>query len=276
MKKLWPAGAVALCLAAVLLLLPGKREVDLPVLIYHAFCPEDSGVISESWVSADRLAEQLAALQAVGYRSVTLADLAAGSKLPDKPILITADDGYLDNLTVAAPIFEQYGFTLSVAVIGVSAGKETYKDTGTPIIPHFSLEQAQPWVERGVVELFSHSYDLHQGDLDGPDHRHSVTRLEGESDEAYRYVLEQDFRRSLEQLGTLGAPALAYPHGEYTEISERAARAAGFRITLTTETGLNRITQGDTENLYLLRRNMVTQKQTGTALVQLLQDLKAE
>jgi len=275
-KKLWPALAAALCIGLAAMLLAPAKPVSVPVLLYHAFCPEDSGVISESWVSAGRLEEQLAALKEAGYRSVTLGDLMAGKKLPKKPLVITADDGYLDNLTVAAPIFEKYGFTLSVAVIGVSAGKDTYKETGTPIIPHFSLEEARPWVEKGVIELFSHTYDLHQGDLDGPDHRHSVTRLEGETDEAYRTALETDFRRSLEQLAELGVPALAYPHGEYGEIPEAAAASAGFRLTMTTETGTNFLTSGSAEGLTLLRRNMVTQGQTGEALVKLLDNMAAQ
>ena len=267
MKKFWFLLPAALVLAA-LMLIPGRsRETVLPVLLYHAFCPEESGVSSSVWVSADRLEEQLAALKEAGYRSVPLADLIAGKRLPEKPILITADDGYLDNLTVAAPIFEKYGFTLAVAVIGVSEGKDTYKETGVPIIPHFSLEQAQPWVEKGVIELFSHTYDLHLGDLDPEGHRHSVTRLEGESDEQYLEALRADFDRSMAQLAGLGVPALAYPHGEYSEIAEQAARDAGFQITMTTETGINRITPGRPEDLRLLRRNMVTNRETGADLV---------
>ena len=93
MKKFWFLLPAALVLAA-LMLIPGRsRETILPVLLYHAFCPEESGVSSSVWVSADRLEEQLAALKEAGYRSVPLADLIAGKRLPEKPIKrITPDD----------------------------------------------------------------------------------------------------------------------------------------------------------------------------------------
>ena len=63
-------------------------------------------------------------------------------KLPEKPLLITIDDGYQNNLDLAAPLLEKYGFCANIAVIGVSIGHTTYKDTDIPITPHFSLEDA--------------------------------------------------------------------------------------------------------------------------------------
>lgn len=47
-------------------------------------------------------------------------------------------------------------------MIGVSIGRTTYKDTDIPITPHFSLEDARPWVARGVLTVTTHSYDMHQ------------------------------------------------------------------------------------------------------------------
>lgn len=272
-KALWMALATAVL--AIVMILTTEKQVKVPMLLYHAFCQEEEGVISEAWVSADRLEEQLAALKDAGYTSVKLADLIAGSELPEKPIVLTADDGYLDNLTVAAPIFEKYGFTLSVAVIGVSEGKETYKETGTAIIPHFSLEQAKPWVDKGVIELFSHTYDMHQGDLDPKGHRESVKRMEGETPEQYKAALEADFAKSLAQLGDLGVPALAYPHGAHTPEAEQAARAVGIKLTMATQSGMNYLVPGKTpEKLLLMNRTTVTQKHTGEGLLNAIANLK--
>ena len=252
-------------------------SAQVPILLYHAFCEDPADVSSYTWVSTSRLEEQLSALQTAGYQSVTLSQLVdfvqTGTPLPEKPVLLTADDGYLNNLTLAAPLLEQYGFSLSIAVIGVSEGKDSYKDTGTAMIPHFSLQQAQPWVEKGVIELFSHTYDMHQGPLDPADHRESVLQMEGESDADYAAALRQDFSRALAHLAGLSAPALAYPHGMYSEQSEAVAHSCGFAVTLSTQTGGNTVTFGDPESLYLLHRNSVTQDITGRKLVALLDKL---
>ena len=163
-----------------------------------------------------------------------------------------------------------------MAVIGVSEGRDTYKDTGTPIIPHFSLEQAKPWMDKGVIELFSHTYDMHQGDLDPAGHRHSVLQLEGESEADYLAALKADFSRSAQQLEGVSAPALAYPHGRYSEQSEQAARECGFAVTLTTREGGNTVTSGKPESLYLLNRNYVKEETSGTDLIALLQQVTAQ
>ena len=88
MKKL-----VLLLLAALLLTagcssrIPSPEDPDpapvtvtpvtaqVPVLLYHAFCQTPAEAASYTWVSVPRLEEQLAALQAAGYCSVTLAQL---------------------------------------------------------------------------------------------------------------------------------------------------------------------------------------------------------
>lgn len=58
---------------------------------------------------------QLAWLQSQGYESITLTDLvyhlARGWPLPDKPVILTFDDGYRDNYTNAFPLLQKYGYT---------------------------------------------------------------------------------------------------------------------------------------------------------------------
>ena len=52
-------------------------------------------------------------LRDAGYTSVGYADLIefvnGDGKLPEKPLLITIDDGYQNNLDLAAPLLEKYG-----------------------------------------------------------------------------------------------------------------------------------------------------------------------
>lgn len=179
-------------------------------------------------------------------------------KLPEKPLLISIDDGYQNNLDLAAPLLKKYGFCANIAVIGVSIGRTTYKDTDIPITPHFSLEDARPWVARGVLTVTTHSYDMHQVTaVDGAGCRRGVLQMRGEAESDYIAALTQDYTRAQEQLAGLPGtplPVFTYPNGAYSELSERVLQALGVQVTVTTEGGANRLVKGEPETLRLLHR----------------------
>lgn len=273
--------ALILCAGALIgsgaLLAPRDipKEAQVVVLMYHSFT-ENEEERDDLTVLASDFEDQLQALDEAGYTSVTyqqLIDFVAGKgHLPDKPVVITMDDGYQDNLELAAPLLEQYGFTANIAVIGVSLGKDTYKDTGKPITPHFSLEDARPWVEKGVLTVTTHSYDMHKVTaLDGEDCRQGVLQMEGESDEAYRDALTRDYQRAMAQLEEgLGeiCPVFTYPNGLYAPLSEQVLQQLGVKATVTTDSGVNQLLRGEDQTLYLLKRVNVEGGLTGRALLE--------
>jgi peptidoglycan/xylan/chitin deacetylase (PgdA/CDA1 family) len=66
-------------------------------------------------VTPDIFAAQLNLLREAGFTTITLSDLyqylAVGRNLPERPIILTFDDGYIDNYTNAFPLLKQYGMT---------------------------------------------------------------------------------------------------------------------------------------------------------------------
>ena len=93
----------------------------VPVLMFHSI-----GITGIPWAWA-HLSEELALFEGVlaglandGYQSVGLDDLYAhmsGSKpLPDRPVVLTFDDGYLDNWIYAVPLLRKYGMRATVYV----------------------------------------------------------------------------------------------------------------------------------------------------------------
>lgn len=252
------------------------QTARVPVLMYHHL-REDPGA-SAMIVSPARFAEQMAALAGAGYTAVTADDLIAfvdeGTPLPEKPVWITFDDGYQSNLDVAAPVLEQNGLKGTIFVIGVSVGKSTYKDTGVPIIPHFSFADAKPWTDKGILSIGSHTYDMHNvTNLDRGHYRRGVLPRTGESLTDYIAAFRADFARSAEGIEAgLGGTvrAFAYPFGLHNGVTEGLLREQGVRVTVTIHEGANTLTQGDPACLYGLNRFNITEDVTGDKLLQKL------
>lgn len=240
---------------------PAAQTADVAILMYHAFT-EDEAETGSLYTLASEFERQLSALRDAGYTSVGYSDLIefvnGEGKLPEKPLLISIDDGYQNNLDLAAPLLETYGFCANIAVIGVSIGHTTYKDTDIPITPHFSLEDARPWIERGVLTVTTHSYDMHQiAAVDGDDCRRGVLQMPDEAEPDYIAALTQDYTHAQEQLAGLPGkvlPVFTYPFGAYSELSERVLQELGVQVTVTTEGGANRLVKGEPETLRLLHR----------------------
>src|SRR5690606_754156 len=71
-------------------------------------------------VTVDHFEDQLRWLRRHGYRSLNSAQFAghlAGQSVPSKSILITFDDGYLDNWVYAYPLLKQYGYSAMLFLV---------------------------------------------------------------------------------------------------------------------------------------------------------------
>ncbi|MDD6316046.1 MAG: polysaccharide deacetylase family protein [Clostridia bacterium] len=247
----------------------------VPILLYHNITENP---VSRADISPAAFRSHMEALCAAGYTAVTAADLIAyveqGVPLPEKPVWITFDDGYLSNYTIAFPILRELGMRATVFAIGVSMGKSTYKDTGYAITPHFSQAQAREMTASGVMEIQSHTWDLHQYAPFEPDPaaaRTTALPLPGESSERFLAALRADYAAYQAAWGS-GFYALAYPKGQYTADSEALFRSLGVRLTVSTTTDRqNILIQGLPQSLSALCRFDIPEGMTPEALLALLE-----
>lgn len=79
-------------------------------------------------------------------------------KIKKNTVLITFDDGYLDNYEYAFPILKKYGFNAVVFIIG----KTTFTNGESGYLKKDDIEKIKK--EYPNVELASHSYNLHYMD----------------------------------------------------------------------------------------------------------------
>ena len=148
----------------------------------------------------------------------------------------------------------------TIFAIGVSLGKDTYKDTEHEMNPHFSGEEAAEMVASGLISVQSHTYDMHQWPPfetgDGP-FRETILPLPGESEEDYVAALTADIQKSrqvLEDATGETVDVLAYPSGAYSTLSQWVLEENGIRVTLSTEPGANTVVRGLPQTLYCMKR----------------------
>ena len=247
---------------------------DVPVLMWHNLAEESSGDMT---ISVDTFRAQIEALHEAGFKTVSLQQLYDyvhfGTELPGKPIVLTFDDGYFSNYEYAFPILQEYDMQATIFAIGVSVGKDTYKDTDHAMTPHFGADEAREMVASGLISVQSHTYDMHQWPPfeDGNAQvRETLLPFDGEADADYEAAVEADFAESRELLESItGQPvnALAFPEGAYVTLTQDALRSAGAELTFTTVRAVNTVVKGLPQSLCAMPRFGMTESTDMTALV---------
>lgn len=247
---------------------------DVPVLMWHNLAEESSGDMT---ISVDTFRAQIEALHEAGFKTVSLQQLYDyvhfGTELPEKPIVLTFDDGYFSNYEYAFPILQEYDMQATIFAIGVSVGKDTYKDTDHAMTPHFGADEAREMVASGLISVQSHTYDMHQWPPfeDGNAQvRETLLPFDGEADADYEAAVEADFAESRELLESItGQPvnALAFPEGAYVTLTQDALRSAGAELTFTTVRAVNTVVKGLPQSLCAMPRFGMTESADMSALV---------
>lgn len=210
-----------------------KRERAIPALLYHGISRHDR---SES-IPQRAFREQMEELKRLGYESLTVSEFekhlqgTAPKPLPEKPVLITFDDGRTDSFENADPVLESVGYRATMFVHLSKLRK-----------PHFhsNPEDMRRWRATGRWELQSHGQRAHDPmpiDVTGRIGHFLANRMWLEKESRletlaeYRARLEEDYRaarRGVEEITGSRVTAFAYPYGDfgqadYTNTPESAA-----------------------------------------------------
>jgi peptidoglycan/xylan/chitin deacetylase (PgdA/CDA1 family) len=212
----------------------------LPVLLYHklSLTHEDSLTIKQS-----TLEQQLAYLAEKGYQTVSINQLILYQEkrvpLPKKPVMISFDDGFVNNLELACPLLRKYQCKAVFFIPSAGIGKTNFWDkTGEPLM---SAEQLKS-LDRGLFEIALHS-------LDHKNYKHMTPQQ-----------IKTDITKSIEVFtqNSIGfVPGFAYPYGGRPK--DKAVYAAMIRafsdagIKLAFRIG-NKVNKLPLKNLFEVRR----------------------
>lgn len=230
--------------------------IELPILMYHSVL-KDSSLSGKYIVTPELFEKDIEYLEKNGYTTVSMSEVIDfvdnGTPLPEKPVMLTFDDGCYNNYEYVLPILAKHNAHGIFCIVG------KYTDDYTDINEANIAYGYMRWIEvhnmslSPYAEIANHSYDLHKtGGM-----RNGSKKRFDESKNEYERIFREDTLRVRDGFlkHSIIPPVIyAYPFGAYSKESFDILKDMGFRATLTCNEGINIITQNP-ECLYLLKRN---------------------
>lgn len=233
-----------------------KREsVKVPVIMYHSILKDNSSS-PKYIVTPSQLENDLKYIKSHGYETINMSDLISyvyqNAPLPEKPIILTFDDGYYNNLYYAYPLMKKYNTKMVISVVGKFTDTFSDTDDSNPNYSHLTWEQINELVKSDCAEIQNHTYNLHSIS----DARYGCKKNKYESNEEYQEILKNDLLSLQEKMyeKTGYRPnTFTYPYGGISKSSLNVIKELGFKASLSCNEGMNEITKNP-QCLYELKR----------------------
>ncbi|SDH65501.1 Peptidoglycan/xylan/chitin deacetylase, PgdA/CDA1 family [Pedobacter terrae] len=208
-----------------------RREV--PVLCYHQIrnnIASDSKRAHDDIIAPDKFREHMKMLADNGYHSI-LPDqlynyLVYGTKLPEKPIMITFDDTDEDQFTIGNSTLKKYGFKGVYFIMTVSIGRKGR-------INYMTKEQIKKLSDEGNT-IASHTYD----------HKNFAQFTDAD----WTTQIDEPTKK-LEQITGKKVEYFAFPYGVYKSSTLHKLKEHGFKASFILSTS-----RDENYPLYTIRR----------------------
>lgn len=208
-------------------------------------------------ISPEKLENDLKYIKAKGYTTITMTDLIEyvynDRPLPEKPIILTFDDGHYNNYAYVVPLLVQYDMKAVISVVGTFTEQFTESNEANINYGYLRWVDINMLIPQGNVEFQNHTYNMH---INGRG-RNGSMKKRGESVEEYRKILTEDvmrLQRDFQDMAFYTPNTFTYPFGAVSKESFPIIKEMGFKASLGCSSGVNYITK-DPECLYLLKRN---------------------
>lgn len=233
---------------------------EVPILCYH-----DVGKLTNDYtVTATTLKSHFDYLKSNGYTPISLDQYIRacknGSQLPQKPVLLTFDDGYLSFYKEVYPLLKQYNYPAVLAVV------TSWMDYQPPDVGQVvNWQQMREMEASGLVTIASHSHQSHsstvlnpQGDTGKMLETLQYTSNQYESIDLYRQRVQADLEQAQalfkKELGHK-VSAMVWPYGAYTAFAVEIGYNEGFEVFMGLNGGFNTL---DNQSLQHAQRGIVS------------------
>ncbi|QIP13316.1 polysaccharide deacetylase family protein [Spirosoma aureum] len=190
---------------------------QVPILCYHQirdWRPSDSQTSKDYIIPVAAFREQMQMLADSGYHTILpdqlYAYMTTGAPLPKKPVMLTFDDGDLDQYTVAAPELEKHGFKGTFFIMTVAIGRHGKQ-------PYMDKTQIKDLSDRGHT-IGAHTWD-----------HHNVKKYQGDD---WKIQIEEP-NAKLESIVGKPIKYFAYPFGLWNKAALPELQKRGYLAAFT-------------------------------------------
>ena len=232
-----------------------SKSVRLPILMYHSIL-RDPRKADTYIATEDQFRKDLKYLKDNGYETVVVKDLIDYvnelGPLPEKPVMITFDDGQYNTLCYALPILEELNMKAVLSIVGSFAEASSQNPDPNPNYGYLSWDDVRILSESGHFEIQNHSYAMHSMTL-----RKGAMRRTGESSSTFCSTFNADVMKQqllLQEKCGIHATAFVYPYGFISPETQDCLTEMSFSASFSTYERINLIQKGNPDCLFLLGR----------------------
>ncbi|MBQ3115225.1 MAG: polysaccharide deacetylase family protein [Clostridia bacterium] len=230
------------------------NEVVVPIIMYHSIL-KDASSSGKFVITPTELEQDLIYLKEQGYTAIFMEELInfvkKGERLPEKPVILTFDDGCYNNYVYGYPLVKKYNMKMVMSVVGSYAERYSETQEENANYSYLTWERIKELKDSGYAEIQNHSFDMHTITAK----RNGSKKNRGESKEHYKKVFMEDTLKNqilLKEKAGVTATTYTYPFGGISDDSEELLEIMGFSASLSCGEGMNYIKEGD--SLYQLKR----------------------
>lgn len=230
-------------------------SVELPIVMYHSVL-RDTALSGKYVITPSELESDIKYLKSKGYTTVSMKEVISftegNGELPEKPVMLTFDDGCYNNYGYVLPILEQYDAHAVFCVVGEYTDQYSDENIANMSYGYMRWQEISELFNNPHAEIANHSYAFHSN----TNGRNGSKKKKNESPEEYKQIFRADTQKAQSKFAEncgFEPYIYAYPFGAYSEESFDVLKDMGFKATLSCNEGINLITH-DTDCLYLLKR----------------------
>ena len=235
---------------------PSGEEIALPIVMYHSVLKSRKGKYT---IHPNELERDIVKYKEMGYTPVTLKEVSDWVKgkgnLPEKPMVITFDDGHYNNLYYALPILQKHNVKAVINIVTSFSrfSTETPGEANNPNYSSLTWDNIRELHNSGLIEIGNHTHAMHKFKP-----RYGIAQVSSETIDEYKNAIRTDLEKAntfLTQSAGVPRPiTFAYPFGKYTKEGREVLQELGFEAILTCNEGISIIRRGDPTSLHTLKR----------------------
>lgn len=217
------------------------ENTAIPIIMYHNISPKPS-LTGQYCVSVKEFEKDLINIGNSGYTPVSIQQLISyynnSEPLPEKPIVITFDDGQESFYKYAFPLLKKYNYCAVMNIVGSFTDQYTQINDHNVDYSYLNWTEVQQLYNSKIVEIGNHTYNMHE-----------ITALrkgcgikKGQEPLEYCNELNADIGMLQERLKAFTgetAYIFAYPYGHISQQAPEIIKQMGFQAMLTCEEKLN-------------------------------------